>query len=140
MVNANGGPHIPGHICCCPLQGPDDALLDHCLWVVVLDALDLMVPLLKRHFGLPSSGITINDVYSGGSHPQPSCKHSEEVANISISPRGTCRLLCGLTMFPSLPLRRPLPHHPCQLPHCPKGSLVCPGQPVWVQPLPPSCL
>ena len=90
MGNASGGPHVPSHI-------------HHCLCVVILDGLDLMVPLLKRHLGLSRKGITTEGVDSGGAHPQPICKHAEEVADISISLRGTCEPLCGLTISPSTP-------------------------------------
>ena len=90
---------------------------DHCLWVDVLDALDLMVPLLKRHFGLPRSGIPPKSVNSGGTHPQPSHKCAEEVDDICISPRGTC----SLAMVLLLSLIMPLPHDPCQFPCHPRG-------------------
>ena len=73
MINTNSGSHIPSHIYHCPLQESNDTLSDHCLWVVVLDALDLMVPLLERHLSLPRSGITTKGVNSWGTDPQPSC-------------------------------------------------------------------
>ena len=47
MVSASGGLHIPSHIHCIPLQQPDNTFQNHCLRVVVLDALDRVVPLLK---------------------------------------------------------------------------------------------
>ena len=93
MVDASSASHVPGHICCCPLQQSNDTLSDHCLQVVLLDTLDLMIPLLERHFSLPRGGITTKGVNSGGTHSHPRYKCAEEVDDICISPRGTCRLL-----------------------------------------------
>ena len=71
-------------------------LTDHCLWVVVLDTLDLVVPLLKNTSVFPGVASTTKGVNPGGTHPQPSCEHAEEATDIHISPRGNCRLLHGL--------------------------------------------
>ena len=49
---------------------------------MILDALNLMVPLLEGHLGLSRSGLTTEGVNSGGANPQCSCDHAEEVANI----------------------------------------------------------
>ena len=45
--------HIPGHICCCPLQGLYDALLDHQFQVMVFYTLNFMAPLFKEDLCLP---------------------------------------------------------------------------------------
>ena len=100
MADASSGSLMPGHIHCCPFQQSDDTLSDHCFWVAVFDALDLVTPLLKRHLSLPRSGITTKGVNSGGTHPQPGHKPAEEVVDICISPRETCRSLYGLAWSP----------------------------------------
>ena len=41
MINASNRPHILGHVYHGLLQLPNDTLLCQCLWVVVLDVLDL---------------------------------------------------------------------------------------------------
>ena len=70
MGNASGVYHVPSHICHSPLQWLDDTFLEHCLWVVILDAHDLMEPLLKRYLSLSRSGITTEGIVSGGAQPQ----------------------------------------------------------------------
>ena len=132
MGNASGGPYVPGLVCHCPLYWPDDTLLDHCLQVVILDMLDLVVPLLKRHLSLPRSGITTKDVNSGGVYPQPGCEHAEKVADIHIGPRGTYGLLHRLAMSPSTP------HSEAHFPIIHFGFTATPwdpqtalGWPVW---------
>ena len=96
-----------------------------------------MVPLLERHFSLPMSDITTKGVNSEGNHPQPSYKHAEEVADICISLRETCRLLQGSPGPHPLPLGRSLPCHPfwpCCYLQGPSGhTWVTPGE---VHPLP----
>ena len=87
MIGANCGPHILSHICCSPFNNWM-ILSDHCLWIVVLNALGLVVPLLKRHFGLSRSGITTESVDMRGTHPQSGHKHAEEMANICSTLRG----------------------------------------------------
>ena len=64
MVNVSGGPHIPSHICQGPIQQPDN-YWNHHLWEVVLDAPDIIVPLLERYIGLSRSGITTEGVDGG---------------------------------------------------------------------------
>ena len=48
MVNTSGGPHIPSHIHCDPFQQVDNTFPNDCLQLVVLDAPDLVVPLLEK--------------------------------------------------------------------------------------------
>ena len=119
-----------------PPTKSNDTLLDHCLWVVVLDALDLMIPLLQWHFSLPGSGIATKGVNSRSTHPQPGCEHAEEAVDICVSPSGTCRLLGGLAWSPSLPHGRSLPFHPLQLCCCPRNPWTTLGSPLerWSPP------
>ena len=65
MVDNSGGSHIPSHICHRLLQLPDITFLNYCLQVVVLDAPDFLVPLLKRYLSLSRSGITIEGIDVG---------------------------------------------------------------------------
>ena len=124
-----------------PFRNRINALPGHCHQVVVLDTLHLMVPLLKRHLSLPRSGITTKGVHSGNSMPQPSHRHSEEVANICISLWRTGGSLCRLDSLPSPPLQGLLPHGPCWFHHCPRDPCVGLGQAMWgCCPIPPSCL
>ena len=134
MINTSSGSHVPGHICCCPLQESNDALLDHCLWVVVLDVLDLMVPLLKRHFALPRSGITNKDVNSGDTILSPAASMLRRQPTSALAQGGPADCCVGL---PGPSLGRSLPCHPLW-PCChPQGPSDCPrATPVGVQPLP----
>ena len=85
-----------------------------------------MVPLFERHLSLSQSGITTKGVNSRGTHPQPSHKCVEEVADIHISPReivGHC--MDSLSPSP-LPLR-PTILSSMSAPLPPQGPLDHPG-------------
>ena len=51
--NTGSRAHVLSHICCCLFERPHDTLSTHQLWVVVLYAMNLMVPLLKDTSVLP---------------------------------------------------------------------------------------
>ena len=65
-----------------PLQQLNEALSDHCLWVVILNALDLMVPLLERHLGFLGVALSLKVLIKRGTLPQSGSKHAEGMANI----------------------------------------------------------
>ena len=135
MVNISSWSHIAGHICCFPLQWSHDTFSDDCLWVVVFDTLDLMVPLLERHFGPPRSGITTKGVNSGGylSSAGPwACWGSGQCL---CQPKGAGRLLCRLTWSP------PSPPRPTSAVLPPPGTLSHPrATPMGHSPLTPCYL
>ena len=58
---------------------------------MVLDAPDLVMPLLKRDLSLSRSGITTEGIDAESPHPQPGDGHAEELASIHI---GLWELLC----------------------------------------------
>ena len=70
---------------------------------MVLDALYLVVPLLKQYLSFPRSCISTECVYSWGTKPQSGCKCAEEVANILLCMRGACGSWWWLTGSPSPP-------------------------------------
>ena len=82
MINASCGPHIPSPIHCGPLQWLNDALSDHQLQIVILNTLDLMVQLLKRHLSLPRSGITPKSIVTRDTH----CKSPEWLVGWQVLP------------------------------------------------------
>ena len=92
MINGSCASHILSHIHCSPFQWSNDTLSHYCLCIVILNTLDLMVPLLKRHFSLSRSGITTKSVGTRDAHPQSGCKHAAEMANV-------CSGLEGLTGY-----------------------------------------
>ena len=86
---------------------------------MVLDTLYLVIPLLKRHFGLAWSGITTENV-ARGTHPESSCEHAEEMTNICSRLMGVSGC-CGDSSHPNplshlgsnfLPLGSPFPLPP----------------------------
>ena len=106
---------------------------------MILDPLDLVVPLLKRHLSPSRSGITIEGIDSGGALPQPGCEHAEELADICISPRGTCGPLFRLTISSSPPHLGTTSLSSMSASQPPPGTLRLPwGDPCGVLPLPSS--
>ena len=139
MVNASSGSYVPRHIC--PLQQSNDTLLDHCLWVVILDPLDLVIPLLERHFSLNRRGITTKGVNSRGTHLHSRHKHAEEVVDICVGPRGDLQTAGQAYLVPIL--------SPWKVTSLLSTLAVLPPpgtpEPLWVtpeevQPLPPCYL
>ena len=62
--------HVPGHICCCPFERLNYALLDHWHQIMVFDTLYLMVPLFKGHLSLTWHSLITEGVDSGGTQAQ----------------------------------------------------------------------
>ena len=129
MVNASNGPHIPSHICHSSLEWLDNTFQNDCIWVVVLDTPELMVPLLEKYRGLSRSGISIEGIDVDGAHPQPGHEHAAESDDIHSSLRGTYGLLCGFAI--PLPPRihflinfgfTATPRDPWISPACPSGD------------------
>ena len=123
MMNTSNRPHILGHVHCSHLQWLNDALPYHYLWVVILDTLDLMVLLLKRHFGLSRNGITTEGVNAWVTHPQSSHEHTQEPTNVHGGLRGiTCLHEASCTSLIS-PIwdHHHLPHHWVGLLCCSQG-------------------
>ena len=67
------------------------------------------MPLLERHLGLSSSGISTKGVDMRGTHPQSGCKHAEEAANIGGS-LGDLLVTLGACYISTPPLT--WNHHP----------------------------
>ena len=122
MVDICGRPHIPVHICHCPLQWPDDTLADHCLWVVVLDALNLIVPLLKRHLSLPRSGSPLKVLILGVPILSPPTSMLRRQLTSTSAQGGLADCWTGSPGPHSLPLGRSLPCCPGWLSCHPQGS------------------
>ena len=118
----------------------DNTLPDHHLWVVVFDALDPMIPLLKRYLGLSRGGITTEGIDTGSTHPHPSPDYAEESANIHIELRGLTGHDMGLpylyplslleSNFSSSVTASPLPKGPLDFPRViPEGVHPPPSRP-----------
>ena len=87
---------------------------------MILNALDQVVPLLKRHLSPPRSGITNKSIDTRGTHPQSGCKCAEEMAKI-------CRRM-GLTGYlGSLLYLHPSFHLVPSFPQFGTSSLLLPG-------------
>ena len=112
-------------------QRPDNTFPDHHSQLVVLDALDLVIPLLKRYLDLSLSGITTEGIDMGSAHLQSGCECADESANIHSELRGANWLQHRLAISPS-----PLPSgiHFCIISNSFTATF-----PVGVQP-PPSRL
>ena len=87
------------HVCHGSFQGPHDTLSDHRLWVVVLNTLHLVAPLLIRHLGFARCHITTKGAYLWGANLQTQCwafmscpisgPASAEPGDCSSGPEGT---------------------------------------------------
>ena len=60
--NTSSRAHILSHICHCPFERPHYAFWNHQLWVVILYALNLMVPLFKRYLCFTRGNVTTKSI------------------------------------------------------------------------------
>ena len=127
MGNASGGPHVPSHIHCSPLEWADNTLLDHCLWVVIFDVLDLWYHCLKDTSVCQGVGSPLKVLILGVPILSPAMSMLRRQLTSTSAQVGLEGHCVGLVYLHPFPLWGPLPCHPCQL-HChPQGASDFPG-------------
>ena len=80
--NTSSRAHIPSHICHCPFERPHYTFSNHWLWVVILYALNIMVPLLKWYLCFTRGNITTKSIDFQSAQVQTRCQGSNQVPHI----------------------------------------------------------
>ena len=80
--NTSSKAHILSHIWCCPFERPHYAFSNHQLQVVILYALNLMVPLFKWYLCFARGYVTTENINFWCAQAQTQCQGGNQLPNV----------------------------------------------------------